>query len=72
MGIWSENQIVNVGDLVFTIIPVDYKAFIGRIEASLQNSGKIKQGQKVNIHIDNYPDNEFGVLQGKIKDFINS
>ncbi len=67
MGIWSENQIVNIGDFVFTVIPVNYKGFIGRVEANLQNSGKIKQGQKVNIHIDNYPDNEFGVLQGKIK-----
>ncbi|AEW86716.1 HlyD family efflux transporter periplasmic adaptor subunit [Flavobacterium columnare] len=30
------------------------------------NSGKIKVAQKVNIRLTNYPDREFGILQGKI------
>lgn len=67
MKIWSNNQMVNTGDFVFTIIPIDYGSYVGRIEAELRNSGKIKIGQRVNIHLDNYPDNEFGVLKGKIK-----
>lgn len=33
----------------------------------MNNFGKIKVGQKVNIELDNYPDTEFGVLNGTVK-----
>ncbi len=31
------------------------------------NSGKIRIGQQVNIRLANFPDREFGILQGKVK-----
>ena len=34
--------------------------------ASQQNFGKLKQGQQVNIALNSYQRNEFGVLQGTI------
>jgi HlyD family secretion protein len=29
-------------------------------------SGKVKAGQKVNVRLDNFPDNEFGMLKGVV------
>ncbi len=67
LSIWSENQTVNQGDLVFTIIPKGNTTFIGKIKAPAHNSGKIKVGQRVNIRLANYPYTEFGMLEGTIK-----
>lgn len=62
----NENQTVNIGDLVFTIIPEGNNSFLGKIKAPAQNSGKIKTGQTVNIRLANYPYTEFGILEGSI------
>ncbi len=64
---WVENQTVNQGDLVFTIIPTETFHYVARLTTPAQNSGKIKIGQKVNIKLDNYPDTEFGMLTGTVK-----
>ncbi len=64
---WTENQTVNQGDLVFTIIPTETSHYVARLTTPAQNSGKIKVGQKVNIKLDNYPDTEFGMLTGTVK-----
>ncbi|WP_435263972.1 HlyD family secretion protein [Tenacibaculum sp. nBUS_03] len=64
---WSENQTVQTGDLIFTIIPENSNSFIGKIKAPATNSGKIKKGQKVQIQLLNYPSDEFGELNGKVK-----
>ena len=69
LQIWKENQPVNSGDNIFMVIPVNETNYIGKVKAVAQNSGKIKKGQKVNIRLANYPDYEFGVLEGKI-DYI--
>lgn len=67
LSFWNENQTVNQGDLVFTIIPSGNNSFVGKIKAPAQNSGKIKLGQKVNIRLVNYPYTEFGMIEGIIK-----
>ena len=67
LNFWNSNQTVNQGDLVFTIIPSGNSSFIAKLKAPGQNSGKIKIGQKVNLKIENYPDTEFGVLNGVVK-----
>lgn len=67
LNFWSKNQTVNQGDLVFTIIPIENSSYIARLKTPAQNLGKVKIGQKVNIKLDNYPDYEFGVLNGQIK-----
>src|SRR5690554_6706936 len=64
---WIENQTVNQGDWVFTVIPTDNSNYIARLQTPAQNSGKIEVGQKVNIKLDNYPDTEFGMLTGTVK-----
>ena len=67
LNFWNSNQTVNQGDLVFTIIPSGNSSFIAKLKAPGQNSGKIKIGQKVKLKIENYPDTEFGVLNGVVK-----
>lgn len=67
LQVWNENQTINSGDNVFSIIPDAKNGFIGKVKAPALNSGKIKVGQKVNIRLANFPDREFGVLKGKIQ-----
>ena len=67
LNYWNSNQTVNQGDLVFTIIPSENSSFVAKLKTPAQNSGKIKIGQRVNIKLENYPDTEFGVLNGEIK-----
>jgi multidrug resistance efflux pump len=66
LNVWNENQTVNQGDLVFTIIPYNNSSFIAKLKSPAQNSGKIKIGQRVNIKLESYPEAEFGTLQGTI------
>ena len=66
LNYWSENQTVNQGDLVFTIIPSNNSIFIAKLKTPAQNLGKVKIGQIVNIKLQNYPDYEFGVLKGTV------
>jgi len=66
LGVWTESQTINTGDNVFTIIPTHTQNYIGKMKAVAQNSGKIRIGQKVNIRLANYPDYEYGLIEGEI------
>ncbi|CAL2076091.1 HlyD family secretion protein [Tenacibaculum sp. 190524A02b] len=66
LSYWNKNQTTKIGDLIFTIIPKESKAFIGKIKAPAANSGKIKKEQKVQIQLLNYPSDEFGEINGKV------
>lgn len=67
LQIWSENQSVEAGSTIFSIIPSKENGYIGKVKAPALNSGKIKEGQKVNIKLANFPDREFGIIKGKIQ-----
>lgn len=67
LQIWTVNQTINAGDNVFAVIPSSENGYIGKVKAKAQNSGKIKIGQNVNIRLENYPDREFGVINGIVK-----
>ncbi|GAA4272639.1 HlyD family efflux transporter periplasmic adaptor subunit [Aquimarina gracilis] len=67
LNFWTQNQTVTAGDLVFIIIPSEASSYLAKIKAPSQNSGKIKIGQTANIRLENFPDNEFGTLKGKVK-----
>ena len=67
MQVWAKNQSVTAGENVFAVIPTNEKGFIGKLKAPSLNAGKIKIGQDVNIRLANFPDREFGMLLGKIK-----
>lgn len=67
LQIWTANQTIIAGETIFSIIPVLEKGYIGKLRAPALNSGKIKEGQDVNIRLTNFPDSQFGMLSGKIK-----
>ncbi len=61
------NENVTAGDVVFTIIPIDTSSsYVAKIKAPSQNSGKIKLGQKAIIKLENFPEDEFGMLEGTV------
>jgi len=64
---WVENQNVTAGGAVFTIIPNGIIPMIGKALLPVARSGKVKQGQKVNIRLQNFPENEYGILRGTVK-----
>jgi len=64
--VWDKNQTVNVGDLIFTVIPKNKGTFLGKIKAPANNSGKITEDQRVQIQLVNYPTEEYGFLNGKV------
>jgi len=64
LHIRNENQNVSQGELVFTIIPEKNTTFIAHLTTPAQNSGKIKNGQKVLVQMENFPEEEFGALEG--------
>ncbi|PAM95747.1 HlyD family secretion protein [Flavobacterium sp. IR1] len=68
LQIWSENQSVEAGEIIFAIIPSSEKGYIGKVKAPALNSGKIKKNQIVNIKLTNFPDREFGIIKGKINE----
>jgi HlyD family secretion protein len=42
-------------------------SLFGKAQLPIARSGKVQVGQKVNIRLENFPENEFGILQGKVK-----
>ena len=67
MGIWSSNQNVNAGETVFTVIPSQQDTPKGKAMLPIQGAGKVKIGQRVNVRINNFPDQEFGYLIGQVE-----
>ncbi|NRS89757.1 multidrug resistance efflux pump [Flavobacterium sp. 7E] len=67
LQIWTANQTIKAGDNAFSIVPTIVSGYIGKVKAPAQNSGKIKIGQQVNIRLANFPNREFGMLTGKVK-----
>ncbi len=64
---WTENQNILAGDIVFNIVPANQGKIIGKALLPTERSGKVKVGQKVNIRFANYPDNEYGIVRGYVK-----
>jgi multidrug resistance efflux pump len=63
---WSENQQVNTGDLVVTVVPRDTGKIIGKVTLGVAGAGKVRPGQVVNIKFSNYPYFEFGMVKGVV------
>lgn len=64
---WTTNQNVTVGENIFTIIPCNSQEMIGKAKMPIARSGKVKLGQRVNIHFANFPDIEYGMVKGIVK-----
>ncbi len=64
---WNVNQAIRQGDEVLSIVPSEKQEVIGKLILPLQNSGKLKTGQAVNIKLNNYPYQEYGMLKGIVR-----
>jgi multidrug efflux pump subunit AcrA (membrane-fusion protein) len=65
LGFLESGLFVEPGKPYFSIIP-EGGALIARAEMPLKGSGKVKVGQSVNIRLENYPFEEFGLLRGSV------
>jgi len=61
---WNENQFVQAGENTFTIVPDEEDELIGKALLPIIRSGKVEIGQRVIIRFVNYPDQEFGMVEG--------
>lgn len=66
LNIWSKNQLVKAGEHVFSIVPHDSTNYIAKLKIPAFNTGKLKIGQSVHLKLINYPENEFGMLNGTV------
>ena len=64
---WNENQFISAGDNVFTIVPGKEDELLGRALLPIHRSGKVRTGQRVIIRFANFPDQEFGIVNGVVQ-----
>lgn len=65
LGFLESDQYIESNKALVTIIPAGGK-LVAHAELPLQSSGKVKEGQAVNILLDNYPFEQFGMLKGVV------
>ncbi|SEG22865.1 HlyD family efflux transporter periplasmic adaptor subunit [Parabacteroides chinchillae] len=63
---WNENQYIPLGDPAFTVVPATSDLLMGKALLPIARSGKVKVGQRVIVRFSNYPDQEFGVVNGTV------
>lgn len=62
---WNNNQYAEMGETILTVVP-EVNEIFGHLLMPIGNSGKVQLNQIVNIHLENYPYNEFGTIKGRI------
>lgn len=69
--IWSEyltdGQYLQAGQTVCTIVSEEQAQPIAKMEITMKGASKVELGQEVNVLLDNYPSNEFGILKGEVR-----
>jgi multidrug resistance efflux pump len=66
----QEKQLLSNGQELFFIQPAGSK-YYAEMKAGQNNLGKIEKGQKVLIHLESYPSEEFGYIDGVITYIAN-
>lgn len=61
------NQHISAGENIISIMPNEKEGIIGRMNIPSTNSGKIAIGNKVLVKLDNYRYQEFGIIEGQVK-----
>jgi len=65
LGFWRENLMIKEGVELFTILP-QHGEIMGEAYIPAIGAGKVKVGQLVNVKLNDYPYDEFGLLCGKV------
>ena len=63
---WNDNQYISSGEIAFTIVPQSEGRLVGKVQVPIVRSGKVKRGQRVIVRFSNFPDQEFGVVNGVV------
>lgn len=66
MGNWSENQNIESGETIFTVTPLQESVPVGKALVPAQGAGKVKEGQIVQVMFNNFPEQEFGLVEGVV------
>ena len=61
----TENQYVKAADTLFALMPAN-ETYVAALEIPVRGMGKARIGQKVIIKLDDYPYQEFGMLEGEV------
>ncbi len=64
----KEQQFVQAGETVMSIIPIGGDSIVGTIFMPAKGSGKVKSGLDVILKMDGYPYEEYGSVRGKVAD----
>jgi len=67
LGFLENKMFVEQGKPIFSVVP-EAGYIYAQAELPVAGSGKIKEGQRVNIRLENYPSEQFGILYGQIKE----
>lgn len=63
---WENNQFVQSGEEVFTILPHQEKV-LGQVTLPAQGAGKVAIGQEVIVKLEDYPYMEYGSITARVK-----
>ena len=63
----QKNQNVLAGETIMTIVPKENKKIVGKIYLSPKGAGKVKVGQRINVKLEDFPYNEYGILHTEVK-----
>jgi HlyD family secretion protein len=63
---WSENQVINAGERLATVVPNEETVIIARAYIPSAGLGKVVIGQQVNIKLSGFPYMEYGILVGRV------
>jgi multidrug resistance efflux pump len=66
----KENQYVNAGAPIFMVVP-NLEQYEIRAEVPIYKAGKIKIGERALIKLQQYPFEEFGMLQARVASITN-
>ncbi|MCC8145538.1 MAG: HlyD family secretion protein [Bacteroidales bacterium] len=64
--VWTAYQNLTAGEEAFNIIPIKESDMIGKVYLPITRSGKVSVGQRVILKLENFPQNEYGTLSGKV------
>lgn len=65
LDFWKQNDFIESGVELFSILP-EKNFLIGNVYLPISGAGKVKVGQHVNIKLDNFPYNEYGIIDGSV------
>ncbi len=64
--VWGQFQNVKLGEVVFTVVPINRQTLIGKCNIPIRNSGKIREEQKVLLKLENFPYREWGTVKARV------